>query len=82
MFPERLKQLRKEKGMPQIELAQSLGVSDGTVAMWETGKRKPQFEMMNKLCNLFDRNFSYLVGNSDIPTPEIRTEENIDQLGA
>jgi len=82
MFPERIKRLRKEKGMTQIEFAQSLGVSSGTVAMWETGKRKPQFETLNKLCDLFDRNFSYLVGSSDIPTPEIRTEENIDQLGA
>ena len=38
MFPERLKDLRKEKGMTQIELATALGVSSGTVAMWETGK--------------------------------------------
>ena len=45
MFPERLKDLRKEKGMTQIELATALGVSSGTVAMWETGKRKPSFEM-------------------------------------
>ena len=43
MFPERLKDLRKEKGMTQIELATALGVSSGTVAMWETGKRKPSF---------------------------------------
>ena len=82
MFPERLKQLRKEKGMTQIELAQSLGVSSGTVAMWETGKRKPQFETLNKLCDLFDRNLSYLVGSSDAPTPEGLTEENIEQLEA
>lgn len=80
MFPERLKQLRKEKGMTQIELAQTLGVSSGTVAMWETGKRKPQFETLNKLCDLFDRNLSYLVGSSDTPTPEVRTDENTDQL--
>lgn len=82
MFPERLKQLRKEKGMTQIELAQSLGVSSGTVAMWETGKRKPQFETLNKLCDLFDRSLSYLVGSSDTPTPEVRTDENTDQLEA
>lgn len=82
MFPERLKQFRKEKGMTQIELAQLLGVSSGTVAMWETGKRKPQFETLNKLCDLFDRNLSYLVGSSDTPAPEGRAEDNIDQLEA
>ena len=36
MFPERLKQLRKEKGLTQVTLAETLGVSKGTVAMWET----------------------------------------------
>ena len=41
MFPERLKQLRKEKGLTQVTLAETLGVSKGTVAMWETGKRMP-----------------------------------------
>ena len=50
MFPERLKDLRKEKGMTQIELATALGVSSGTVAMWETGKRKPSFEMFDTPC--------------------------------
>ena len=82
MFPERLKQLRKEKRMTQIQLAQALGVSSGTVAMWETGKRKPQFETLNKLCDLFDQHLSYLIGSSDTPTPETRTEEDIDQLGS
>ena len=38
MFPERLKQLRKEKGLMQVTLAKTLGISKGTVAMWETGE--------------------------------------------
>ena len=44
MFSERLKKLRKENNMTQTELAKALGVSGGTVAMWETDKRKPSFE--------------------------------------
>ena len=64
-FPERLKQLRKEKGLSQIMLAKELGVSGGTVAMWETGKRKPQFEMFDKLCTFFDRSMDYILGASD-----------------
>lgn len=38
MFPQRLKQLRKEKGLMQVTLAKTLGISKGTVAMWETGE--------------------------------------------
>ncbi len=40
MFGERLKQLRKKNGYTQITLSEELGVSKGTVAMWETGKKK------------------------------------------
>ena len=82
MFPERLKQLRKEKGMTQLDLAQALGVSGGTVAMWETGKRKPQFETLAKLCDLFDTNSSFLMGSSEDPSSERLSDDDIEQLGA
>ncbi len=69
MFPERLKQLRKEKGMTQIQLAEALGVSSGTIAMWETGKRRPSFEMFESLTKVFDRRLDYILGTSDDPAP-------------
>ncbi len=69
MFPERLKQLRKEKGMTQIDLAKALDVSSGTVAMWETGKRKPSFDMFDRFTALFDKRIDYILGTSDDPTP-------------
>ena len=37
MFGERLKELRKKNGYTQISLAIELGVSKGTIAMWEVG---------------------------------------------
>lgn len=79
-FPERLKQLRKEKGLTQVELAKEMGVSTGTVAMWETGKRRPQFETLDKLCEYFDRNMGYLLGSSDSFHTYRKTEEEIDQI--
>lgn len=69
MFPERLKQIRKEKGMTQIDLAKALGVSSGTVAMWETGKRKPSFEMFDRFTEVFDRRIDYILGMSDDASP-------------
>lgn len=38
---KRLKTLREQKGMKQDELAQSVGVSRSTVAMWESGAIMP-----------------------------------------
>ena len=81
MFPERLKDLRKEKGMTQIELATALGVSSGTVAMWETGKRKPSFEMFEKLTQVFDKRIDYILGTSDDPSPAKLNDLEVAQLG-
>lgn len=81
MFPERLKDLRKEKGMTQIELATALGASSGTVAMWETGKRKPSFKMFEKLTQVFDKRIDYILGTSDDPTQAKLNDMEVAQLG-
>ena len=81
MFPERLKQLRKEKGLTQVTLAETLGVSKGTVAMWETGKRMPGFDMLARLSELFDKRVDYIIGTSEDRRSATLTEEEVAQLG-
>ena len=81
MFGERLKQLRKKNGYTQITLSEELGVSKGTVAMWETGKRKPDFETLCRLSEMFDVRTDYLLGQSDDATSATLSEEAIDKLG-
>ena len=82
MLAERLKQLRAEKGMTQVQLAQVLDVSKGTIAMWETSKRKPSFEILSKLSDIFDRRMDYILGYSDDASSPQPTEEELDQLGS
>ena len=55
MGKSRIKQLRKENRLTQVELADKLGVSVSTVAMWETGKRTPNFKTLNDMSDMFDR---------------------------
>ena len=62
MFSEILKQLRKRKGMQQIELASSLGVSRSTIAMYEKGDRMPDYEMMKTIAKFFNVDLNYLYG--------------------
>ena len=81
MLAERLKQLRAEKGMTQVQLAQMLDVSKGTVAMWETSKRKPSFEILSRLSDIFDRRMDYILGYSDDASSPQPPEEELDQLG-
>ena len=42
MFSEKLKLLRKEKGLSQEQLAEQLKVSRQTVSKWESGQTYPQ----------------------------------------
>lgn len=81
MFAERLKTIRKQKGYTPVSLAEKLEVSKGTVAMWETGKRTPDFETLINLSDLFDVRTDYLLGKSDNNSSIKLTYEDIDQLG-
>lgn len=81
MFAERLKLLRKKQGYTQVSLAKELEVSKGTVAMWETGKRTPDFDMLLTLSDLFDVRIDYILGRSDDDSSVRLTEKDIDQLG-
>lgn len=65
MDKNRIKQLRKENRLTQVELADKLGVSISTVAMWETGSRTPNFKILNDISKLFDRTIDYILGNSE-----------------
>ncbi len=66
--------------MTQVKLAEMLGVSKGTVAMWETGQRKPNYEMLEKLSDIFDRTIDYIIGHSDNDSPPMMTERDQVQL--
>lgn len=82
MFADRLKELRNEKNITQVQLAELLGVSNGTVAMWETGKREPNYEMLNKLSEIFDKNIGYIIGYSNDASSVKMREKEAEQFGA
>jgi transcriptional regulator with XRE-family HTH domain len=80
-FADRLKVMRNDKGITQVQLATDLGLSKGTVAMWETGKREPNFDMVCILSDYFDRRIDYILGHSeDISSPKM-TEDDYEELG-
>lgn len=58
----RLSQLRTKKGINQRELAQQIGVSDGTIGMWETGKRQPDLDTVAVLAKYYNVSTDYLLG--------------------
>lgn len=60
-FMNRIKELRKASGWTQEELANKLGVSRSRVGMYETGQRKPDFEALEAIADLFNVDMNYLL---------------------
>lgn len=66
MFGENLRKLRREKKLTQTELAEILCVSSGTIAMWETSKRNPDFSLIIKIAEFFNVSVDSLLGNASL----------------
>ncbi|MBE5737291.1 MAG: helix-turn-helix transcriptional regulator [Clostridiales bacterium] len=62
VFKYRLKELRIEKEIGQVELAKVLGVSKGVISLWENGLREPGMNSLILLAKYFAVSIDYLVG--------------------
>lgn len=56
-----LKELRKEKGMTQEQLAEILNVSGRTVSRWETGSNMPDLDLLIEIADLYDLDIRELI---------------------
>jgi len=61
-FGQRLRELRVEKGIGQVELAMKLGVSKGIISLWENNLREPTMSSLIALAKFFVVTIDYLVG--------------------
>lgn len=61
-FAERLRDLRIQKGLSQIELGKKLGLSNSTISMYERGEREPDFENLDLIADFFNVDTNYLLG--------------------
>lgn len=64
-FKDRLKELRKAKGISQARLAEKLDMSKSTIGMYETGDISPSIEALNTIADFFNVDINYLLGKED-----------------
>lgn len=79
MISQRLKELRKEKGITQKQFAEIFQVASGTIAMWEIGKRQPDIQMIDRIASYFGVSVDYLLGKTDIKNPLPRNMYPIEE---
>ncbi|MBR3995632.1 MAG: helix-turn-helix domain-containing protein [Clostridia bacterium] len=64
-FGERLRELRKEKGLSQDEFAKILGTSKQILSRYELGQRSPKIEQVSKYAEKLKVSVDYLLGDSE-----------------
>ena len=62
---ERIKELRLARGLSQVDLADSLGVTKQSVSNWENSNIQPSIDMLMRLANYFSVSTDYLLGMDD-----------------
>lgn len=65
MLGNRIKELRKKRGLTQKQLAQKFNVSEQAIAGYEQNARRPNPDMLKDLANFFEVSVDYLLGNDD-----------------
>ena len=65
LFCERLLQLRKEKGLRQIDLAKILNTTQRRISYLEQGKVEPDLTTLVSLAQYFEVSADYLIGIKD-----------------
>ncbi|MCL2772529.1 MAG: helix-turn-helix transcriptional regulator [Oscillospiraceae bacterium] len=63
---QRLKNLRNEKNLTQMDIAGVIDISLRAYRYYETGEREPTVSTIIKFCEYFQVSSDYLLGLSDI----------------
>ena len=66
LFCERLKLLRKERGLKQREMAEQLGLALSSYQCYEYAQRFPDVHGLIAIADFFDVSLDYLVGRSNV----------------
>lgn len=79
----KIKKMRLENKLSQIQLADMLNVSDKTISSWETGRTIPDINLIFKLANIFHTSF-YALAYGEYSNPsnlelEIKLKISIDE---
>ena len=74
-----ISELRKEKGMTQVELAEKLGITDRAISKWENGRGMPDISLIVPLCEILDISINELLSGERLKEKDYpeKAEKNI-----
>ena len=83
-FGERLRTLREEKSLTQVDLAKLLKTANSTISQYESNKRSPDKGTIERLADFFNVPVDYLLGRSNTKKIDLLDvlEDNTTQISA
>lgn len=66
---ERMRELRKEAGETQVQVAEAVGITDRQYQRFEVGRQKSGFDNFVAIADHFGVSLDYLAGRSDRREP-------------
>jgi transcriptional regulator with XRE-family HTH domain len=71
-----LKQLRNNKNLNQIELAEKLGCSQANISSYENNRTRPDYEVLLSMSKFFKVSIDYLLGQSNTDLNSLSENED------
>ena len=81
-FSQRLKDLRIQNELTQIELSKILNIAQPTLSGYETGHTEPDNMTLTQIANYFGVSVDYLLGRKNKKSPVIENEVELNDLYA
>ncbi|MFE4203749.1 helix-turn-helix domain-containing protein [Aneurinibacillus aneurinilyticus] len=72
---ERIKYLREKNGYAQKFIAEKIGVKNNTLSSYESDKRQPDYDTLQKIADFFEVSVDYLLGRTDEPSSKKSEKE-------
>lgn len=77
-YGDRIAHLREKSTLTQEELANKLGISRAALSHYETSRREPDYETINKIASFFRVSVDYLLGRTH--HSEVVLDDNIREF--
>ena len=80
MLSEKIKELRKKKGLTQEELANALNVSRQAITKWESGDGSPDIENLKNIALYFHVSVDYLIDSTTEKVIDLKTKFQLVEI--
>ena len=70
----KIQQAREARDLTQVELAQTLGITQAALSNYELGKRRLYLHQIEEIARLLNKDLEYFIGSDDEVVPERRRD--------